>query len=324
MAKRRKKKKSSKCPEPFNTLIDIAAGLTMGAIADRMEKKYHYTKKGKINPYAVSAFGLASGRMKSTEDILRTGAFLGAMGSFDVDTSDPDAPHSYILDDPIFYDIPEAKVNDNRYAWRLNCEDGSEYGVFPEDYETREEYHEAIHREKYAWRDWCEDGSELGIDPDDYETEDEYEEALEEARQSADDTDDEDVVFTDHEDCDEDNDEYDNKVDAEYRFIAPSSLGVEADLQEDASHVLTPSVRDPFEADDFHVYVYCIVELKCSGEKRFYRTEDRTLKKGDAVLVPDPFSGKNHEGIICSIEHHMRFSVPQPVKETLEIIARAE
>ena len=117
---------------------------------------------------------------------------------------------------------------------------------------------------------------------------------------------------------------YDNKVDAEYRFIAPSSLGVEADLQEDASHVLTPSVRDPFEADDFHVYVYCIVELKCSGEKRFYRTEDRTLKKGDAVLVPDPFSGKNHEGIICSIEHHMRFSVPQPVKETLEIIARAE
>ena len=65
--------------------------------------------------------------------------FLGAMGSFDVDTSDPDAPHSYILDDPIFYDIPEAKVNDNRYDWRLNCEDGSEYGIYAEDYETREE-----------------------------------------------------------------------------------------------------------------------------------------------------------------------------------------
>ena len=77
--------------------------------------------------------------MKSTEDILRTGVFLGAMGSFDVDTSDPDAPHSYILDDPIFYDIPEAKVNDNRYDWRLNCEDGSEYGIYAEDYETREE-----------------------------------------------------------------------------------------------------------------------------------------------------------------------------------------
>lgn len=322
MAKRRKKK-SSKCPEPFNTLIDLAAGLTMGAIADHMEKKYHYTKKGKINPYAVSAFGLASGRMKSTEDILRTGAFLGAMGSFDVDTSDPDAPHSYILDDPIFYDIPEAKVNDNRYAWRLNCEDGSEYGIYAEDYETREEYHDAIHREKYAWRDWCEDGSELGIDPDDYETEDEYEEALEEARHSMGDTEDKDVFFADHEDCVEDDDENSDDV-AEVEYVAPFSFEVEATPQEDISQGLTPSVSDPFENDDFHVFVYCLVEINSSGEKRYYRTEDRTLKKGDAVLVPDPFSGKSQEGIIRSIEHHMSFSVPQPVKETLEIIARAE
>lgn len=33
-----KRKKRSKCPEPFNTLIDIAAGATMHAIADKMEK----------------------------------------------------------------------------------------------------------------------------------------------------------------------------------------------------------------------------------------------------------------------------------------------
>lgn len=284
MAKRRKKKKSSKCPEPFNTLIDIAAGLTMGAIADHMEKKYHYTKKGKINPYAVSAFGLASGRMNSTEDILRTGAFLGAMGSFDVDTSDPDAQHSYILDDPIFYDIPEAKVNDNRYAWRLNCEDGSEYGIFPEDYETREEYHSAIHREKYAWRDWCEDGSELGIDPDDYEAEDEYEEALEETKQSIDDTDYEDVFFADHEDYDEDNGKSVDEDNAGCGCIAPSSFGVEVNPKEEVPHASALSVSDPFETDDFHVYVYCFVEIKSSGEKRYYRTEDRTLEKIMKVL----------------------------------------
>ena len=61
MAKKRKyKKKSSKCPEPFNTIIDIVGGLAMGAIADRMEKKYHYSKKGKINPYAASAIGIAT------------------------------------------------------------------------------------------------------------------------------------------------------------------------------------------------------------------------------------------------------------------------
>lgn len=143
MAKKRKKK-SSKCPEPFNTLIDIAAGITMGAVADHMEKKYHYSKKGKINPYAVSAMGLASGRMKSTEDILKTGTFLGAMGSFDVEADDIPSYRHYTPEDPVFRQIRETKVNDNRYAWRLNCEDGSAYGVFPHEYETKAEYNEAL------------------------------------------------------------------------------------------------------------------------------------------------------------------------------------
>lgn len=304
MAKRRKKKKSSKCPEPFNTLIDIAGGIAMGAIADHMEKKYHYSKKGKINPYAVSAIGIASGRMKTTKDILRTGAFLGAMGSFDVDTSDPDAPHSsYILDDPIFYDIPEAKVNDNRYAWRLNCEDGSKYGIFPEDYETREEYHEAIHREKYAWRDWCEDGSELGIDPDDYETEDEYEEALEEARQEI-----------------ENVDDFRSDEDMHSSLDTIASVYQQPSNQNEQIISIPPSISDPFENDDFHVYVYCLVELSDSHEELYYRTEDRTIKKEDIVIIPHPASGKETYGIIKRVEHHMRFSVPQPVKETYEII----
>lgn len=134
MAKRRKNKKSSKCPEPFNTLIDIAGGIAMGAVASHMEKKYNYSKKGKVNPYAVSAMGIASGRMKSTEDILRTGAILGAMGSFDVEADEAPSYRPYVPEDPVFRDIRETRVNDNRYAWRLNCEDGSSYGISPYDY----------------------------------------------------------------------------------------------------------------------------------------------------------------------------------------------
>ena len=145
MAKRRRSsKKSSKCPEPFNTLIDIAAGLTMGAVASHMEKKYNYSKKGKINPYAVSAAKMAAGRMNSTEDILRTGAVLGAMGSFDVEADDVPSYKPYVPEDPVFSQIRETKVNDNRYAWRLNCEDGSAYGVSPYDYETRAAYNQAL------------------------------------------------------------------------------------------------------------------------------------------------------------------------------------
>ena len=37
----------------------------------------------------------------------------------------------------------------------------------------------------YSWRDICDDGSEYGIDPEDYETEDEYLDALSEAATEA-------------------------------------------------------------------------------------------------------------------------------------------
>ena len=145
MARRKKySRKSSKCPEPINTMIDLAAGLTMGVVASHMEKKYHYSKKGKINPYTVSAIGLATGKMKSTKDILRTGAVLGAMGSFDVEADDVPTYKPYVPEDPVFSQIRETKVNDNRYAWRLNCEDGSAYGISPYDYETRAAYNQAL------------------------------------------------------------------------------------------------------------------------------------------------------------------------------------
>lgn len=69
------------------------------------------------------------GLIKDTEDLLRFGGVLGAMGAFD--------------DDEGFY-----KPIDNTYAWRLNCEDGSAYGVAPEDYETRDAYNEALYLAK--------------------------------------------------------------------------------------------------------------------------------------------------------------------------------
>ena len=158
MAKKRKSYKSSKCPEPFNFLIDIAAGATMNAIANKMEDKHHYRKRGVPNPYRASAIGFTMGKINSTSDILKLGAFLGAMGSFDPDEDEyvtdryriPSSIDTYI---PWEYDhlgVPKIS-NDNRYAWRLNCEDGSEYGVFPEDYETREEYNEALALEKESF-----------------------------------------------------------------------------------------------------------------------------------------------------------------------------
>ena len=72
----------------------------------------------------------------------------------------------------------EEALEEEKYGWRETCEDGSGYGLDPENYETEEEYEEALNSEKYAWRLTCEDGYEYGLDPEDYETEDEYNDAL--------------------------------------------------------------------------------------------------------------------------------------------------
>ncbi len=83
------------------------------------------------------------------------------------------------FDSDLFDDTDDS----DKYEWRIFCEDGTEYGIYPEDYETEEEYEDALNEAKYGWRDNCEDGSEYGIEPDDYETEEEYEEALAEERE---------------------------------------------------------------------------------------------------------------------------------------------
>lgn len=74
------------------------------------------------------------------------------------------------------------RSSSNDYSWRDYCEDGDNFDVDPEDYETEEEYEEALNEAKYAWRDTCEYDVNVFVDPEDYETEEEYEEALEEAR----------------------------------------------------------------------------------------------------------------------------------------------
>lgn len=145
MARRKKSyKASSKCPEPINTFINLAAGLTMGLIAAHQEKKYHFKEKGKINPYTATAIGFATGSIKSHRDILRTGAILGAMGSFDVEADDRYESQTYTSENPVFNQIREVSSNNNRYAWRLNCEDGSQYDISPYDFETRNAYNDAL------------------------------------------------------------------------------------------------------------------------------------------------------------------------------------
>lgn len=299
----RKSKKSSKCPEPFNSVIDLAGGLAMAAIAGSQEKKHNYSARGKINPYAASAIGIGTGKLKNTGNLLRMGAVLGMTGSFDDDGTTGNYPVDNVVieDDPLFSEMNYTHTNENRYAWRLNCEDGSFYGIKPEDYETREEYNEALYKEKYSWRNSCEDGADYGITPEEYETEEEYDEALERAKE-------------------EEEDSYNMVFEAEDKTVAENDDGDYEEIDYNSAKVES----DPFADDDFHVYVYCLVKLPAVDEPIYYRTEDHSLRKGDKVIVSEPRCNEDIIGEILSVEHHMKFSVPVPVEKTQQILKKRD
>ena len=305
MAKRRKKSNKRERIPVIDFLLDMAQAATLDYIAYKRRQK-RGNKRTKIDPYEATGMAMGMGLINDTEDLLRFGGMLGAMGAFDPDEPDEGYQSSYAgsHDSNPFY-APKG----NKYAWRLNCEDGSEYGISPEDYETRDEYHEALHREKYAWRDYCDDGSAYGVDPEDYETEDEYEDALECAGTVTGD-----MFFTEEtsisadmppavDECDEDEYEEDLSV-AHFSETAAQSITIQT------------STVDMFEDDDFHVFIYCKVETEQGTD--YYRTENTTIKKGDTVSVP--LNGLVLSGKVLSVERHMRFSVPKPVKETYLII----
>ena len=70
------------------------------------------------------------------------------------------------------------------HSWRSLHDYDVDTGIDPEDYETEDEYLEALNTARTAWRDYHFYDPETGIDPEDYETEEEFEEALAEAKRT--------------------------------------------------------------------------------------------------------------------------------------------
>lgn len=93
--------------------------------------------------------------------------FFESLFDMDGDGKITDADHD--LDHFLF-----RKTMGDDHSWRENCEDGFDYGVDPNDYETLDDYMTVLEEEKYGWRFGHTEGEEYGIFPDDYETEEEY------------------------------------------------------------------------------------------------------------------------------------------------------
>lgn len=212
MAKRKRYKKSSKCPEPINTLLDFAGAATLGMYVKHKVKKDFQNGRGEESAKAAAAvFGFGSVR-RGSQGIINLGGLVGLNSALkDIENqsfSERTADHSPFVS-PI---EREPAILHPVGLWRERCEDGTAYGTCPYDYENADDYEDALIEAKqnlvytnddrqnhsasdnpsnprrvnqYRWRLYCEDGSKYVIKPENYETADDYKEAIENAKANA-------------------------------------------------------------------------------------------------------------------------------------------
>jgi len=138
-----KRKKSSKCPEPFNTLIDLAGAAAFDYIANK-RRQNRSGKQRKIDPYEAAGIAFGMGKLESTEDILQLGGMLGAMGAFDDDNADI-APCA-TTDSAFGVDLVDIFDKPGITLKQL----GEAYGISMQDYATRDEFIEALNSLRFS------------------------------------------------------------------------------------------------------------------------------------------------------------------------------
>ena len=209
MAKKRSTRRSSKCPEPINTLLDLAGAAALRTYVKHKVKKDYAKGEGEASAKAAAmVFGAGSMR-KGSAGIINLGGLMG-LNSALKDIENMNKSEHATITQPFVDHISSEQIDVSakavpKYTWRQHCEDGTQYGLSPLDYETADDYDEALqsaknssntidvveHSEskdnlteqkpmpsKYIWRKYCSDGTDYGIDSEDYETADDYQDAL--------------------------------------------------------------------------------------------------------------------------------------------------
>lgn len=144
----KKKYYASKGPDPINAMIDLAGAFAMGAVAKHKIKKDYQKGEGEESALAATMV-LGLGSLRSGGDgLMALGGLYGVNSAIrDIERSEK-AKLRRKLESDDDTNFPSYKTNNNRYAWRLNCEDGSAWGVSPYAYETRDAYNEALQHAK--------------------------------------------------------------------------------------------------------------------------------------------------------------------------------
>lgn len=170
-------------------------------------------------------------------------------------------------------------------AWRKTVPNGKKYGLDPLYYHTEQEYLEALNDKKYGWRKWYKNRENYGLNPDRFETQEEYREALNDKAKEA-------------------------RQQERDKRLKEQQLNEEAKMQE-------------YESDKT-IYTYCGVLLPFSSRPYSFRTEDYSIKIGDAVIVPVGEDKKEMKGKVVSVGQYSRLGVPYPVEKTKFILRKVD
>ena len=103
MSKKKRSKKRERIPV-IEPLIDLAGAMTLDYLATKRRQKYGTKRSKKIDPYAATGAAMGMGLIKDTDDLIKFGGVLGAMGAFDSDDDLPVNTAAYMA------------PRDNRYA----------------------------------------------------------------------------------------------------------------------------------------------------------------------------------------------------------------
>ena len=176
------------------------------------------------------------------------------------------------------------------YIWRQHCEDGTKWNVDPDDYESEEEFEEALEEAKHQWREDYTDDEDTGVSPYDYETEEEYEYAVDAAERSA-------------------------------REKMKAELIAKAKQKKKQLQIQAKTAAREAEQDT-NVYSYCRVLVPGAVRPYSYLTGGIPLQVGDLVEVP--VQDKGMTGTVVFVGQYSRKYAPFPVEKTKTILGKIE
>lgn len=188
------------------------------------------------------------------------------------------------------------------YAWRKFADEGDEYGIDPKDYETEEEYQEAVNEVKYEWRDLVDAGDKYGIDPEDYETEDEYFDAVEEAR---------DAWREKHDDTRWNYDSQPDDFDSEEEYLETIQEERSVDKPDDTDEL--PKKNEPKPSDYPNMRRYNAARILADNESYIFHGHDYVVCAQFIQNYADTVIAANY------LAHNAGFLYSQAIKENFNL-----